>query len=92
MPEPKVGANRGNAGKGRPKGSVNKSTAAVKDALNAAFQGMGGVDRLQTWAQANETEFYKLWVKMLPQDVNAKVDATIREIRRTVHDPRHTNG
>lgn len=91
MSDPKVGPNRGNAGKGRPKGSPNKSTLAVKEALVAAFEGMGGVEKLQTWAKANETEFYKLWVKMLPQDINANVDATIREVRRTVHDPRNTD-
>ena len=33
MPEPKVGNNRGNAGKGRPKGSRNKTTALLKDAI-----------------------------------------------------------
>ncbi len=79
--EPKLGANRGNAGKGRPKGSANKSTMAVKEALSAAFDGMGGVERLQTWAQANETEFYKLWVKMLPQDVNANVAGKVSIIQ-----------
>lgn len=28
--QPKVGGNRGNAGKGRPKGSLNKATADIK--------------------------------------------------------------
>lgn len=32
MAEPKEGVNRGNAGKGRPKGSLNKATADVKAA------------------------------------------------------------
>ena len=85
---PKVGSNRGNAGKGRPKGSQNKTTAAVKEALALAFDGIGGVKRLTTWAQQNETEFYKLWVKMLPQDVNANVAATIRTVERRIVDPR----
>jgi hypothetical protein len=69
-----------NAGKGRPKGSQNKSTAAVKEALSMAFEGLGGVPQLTTWAMDNPTEFYKLWVKMLPQDVNANVAATIKRI------------
>jgi hypothetical protein len=29
--EPKIRTNRGNAGKGRPKGSANKATAAIKE-------------------------------------------------------------
>ena len=31
MTKPKIGVNRGNAGKGRPRGSLNKATAAVKE-------------------------------------------------------------
>lgn len=30
--EPKIGKNRGNAGKGRPPGALNKATAEIKDA------------------------------------------------------------
>lgn len=74
MSEPKVGdKRRGNAGKGRPKGSANKTTVAVKDALNAAYEGIGGDKSLITWAKTNETEFYKLWAKMLPTEVKADV-------------------
>jgi hypothetical protein len=72
---------------GRQAGTPNKTTAAVKEALAAAFDQLGGVAQLTTWAKANETEFYKLWVKMLPQDVNASVDATVRKITRTIVDP-----
>lgn len=59
-----------NAGKGRPKGSVNKTTASVKAALTAAFDAIGGDEALATWAQANPTEFYKLWAKMLPTELS----------------------
>lgn len=62
---------------GRKKGSVNKSTAAVKDALTKAFEELGGVDSLVSWGRSNETEFYKLWVKMMPQEVNAEVNANL---------------
>lgn len=33
--KPKIGVNRGNAGKGRPKGSPNKATAELKDLAKA---------------------------------------------------------
>lgn len=36
MTEPKLGPNRGNAGKGRPKGSPNKKTAELQAAVAAA--------------------------------------------------------
>jgi len=69
-----------NAGKGRVKGVPNKSTKAVKEALEIAFEGMGGAERLTTWAKSNETEFYKLWVKMLPTDVKADVNLHVTKI------------
>lgn len=45
--EPKIGKNRGNAGKGRPKGASNKSTSDVKAAI-AAFTS-ANVDKLDQW-------------------------------------------
>ena len=59
-----------NAGKGRAKGTPNKTTASVKAALVEAFDKMGGVPSLVRWAKQNETEFYKLWTKMLPTEVS----------------------
>jgi hypothetical protein len=78
-----------NAGKGRVKGSKNKTTVAVKEALTAAFEGIGGVKRLQTWAEENTTEFYKLWGRLIPTEVSGPdggaipVDATVDVSRLT---------
>lgn len=58
---------------GRVAGTPNKTTAAVKEALTAAFDEIGGSANLATWARANETEFYRLWVKMLPTEVAGSV-------------------
>lgn len=58
------------AGKGRPKGVPNKSTIAVKQALQDAFDQIGGVERLAKFADENPDEFYKLWVKILPQEIS----------------------
>jgi hypothetical protein len=57
---------------GRTKGTPNKSTAAVKDALTQAFDHLGGVTALVEWGKKNATEFYKLWSKLLPQEVTGK--------------------
>ena len=64
----------GNRGKGRKAGQVNKTTKAVKEALQEAFDRLGGVSALTTWAKNEPTEFYKLWAKMLPTEVKAKVE------------------
>ncbi len=66
-----------NAGKGRVAGVPNKTTAAVKAALTEAFEKRGGVDALIAWSESEPTEFYKLWAKMLPQDLKADITGTL---------------
>jgi hypothetical protein len=59
------------AGKGRPKGAVNKTTKALKDMILAALDQSGGVDYLIDQARDNPTSFMTLVGKVLPLDVNA---------------------
>jgi len=54
-------------------GKPNRSTVAVKEALQLAFEGLGGVPKLIEFAKENPVEFYKIWVRMLPQEVRASV-------------------
>ena len=52
---------------GRQKGTPNKLTASVKEAFHAAYIGIGGDSALAEWGQANRTEFYKIYARMLPR-------------------------
>lgn len=61
---------------GRKKGTPNKTTAEVKKALCEAFEKLGGVPALVEWGKENQTEFYKLWVKLIPVQQNVPADAT----------------
>ena len=54
---------------GRPKGKENRVTRSVKEALIEAFDKMGGVPALVRWGRANPTDFYKLWLRLLPIQV-----------------------
>ena len=67
---PETAVNRGNAGQGRPKGSLNKVTLAARDAILLAAEGMGGVQRLIKWAlkdDENEKIFWSvIYPKVLP--------------------------
>ena len=45
-------------GAGRKKGSANKTTVKVREAMELAFEGIGGVPALVEWVQDNQTEFY----------------------------------
>lgn len=66
MTKPKLGENRGNAGKGRPKGSANKLTASVKDAIANAFEEVGGQAYLVKIANTDPKTFCALLGKVIP--------------------------
>lgn len=67
---PRGGAKPGERRGGRKKGTPNKKSAEVKEALQLAFIGIGGVPTLQRWADQNKTEFFKLWGKLLPLQIS----------------------
>ena len=48
----------------------NKITAECREAIQLAFEGIGGVEALTVWAKENRTNFYtKVWVRLLPLTV-----------------------
>src|SRR5688572_14182839 len=51
------------------------------NAMNEAFELIGGVPRLALWADRNETEFYRLYAKTIPQasllDIQGKMQMQI---------------
>jgi hypothetical protein len=66
------------AGKGRPKGSPNKTTALAKEAIAYAAEGLGGAERLILWAKEdaqNERAFWtQIYPKLLPLQVSGPGD------------------
>lgn len=62
---------------GRQPGSPNKTTVQAREAFQAAFEGIGGVEKLTTWADENPTEFYKHFARLIPIDVNQKSDGSL---------------
>ena len=84
--EPKEGVNRGNAGKGRPKGSPNKITSDVKRAILEATEAAGGeggmVSYLTAQASANPAAFMTLLGKVLPLTLAGDSDNPINMVTR----------
>jgi len=80
--EHKIGKNTGNAGKGRPKGSPNKTTVKVKEVFEMAFEELGGVEALVTWARGEPTEFYKQYAKLLPVQITGDKDAPLVNVHK----------
>lgn len=64
---------KGNPGK--PKGAINKLTKTVKEVVFDVFEKIQSDPsaNLLTFAKNNPTEFYKIAAKLIPSDVNAKV-------------------
>lgn len=74
-----------NAGMGRPKGALNKTTKAAKEAIALAADELGGHERLVAWAKedpANERAFWTtIYPKLIPVDVNASGNLGIHVTR-----------
>jgi hypothetical protein len=71
----------GKAGPGRPKGALNKTTAAVKDMILQALSNKGGTAYLEEQADKNPTAFLSLVGKVLPLDVTASGNITVEIVR-----------
>ena len=84
MSEPKKGQNRGNAGKGRPKGAPNKITADVKRAILEAAEAAGGkggiVGYLTLQATESPAAFMSLLGKVLPLTLAGDPSAPILHV------------
>ncbi|MGV2975671.1 hypothetical protein AB1P65_09460 [Roseibium alexandrii] len=62
------------AGKGRPKGAKNKTTANIKAAIEQAFDKAGGVDYLVKLAATDPRTFCALVGKVIPTQVTGDAD------------------
>lgn len=60
----------GRFGAGRPRGAPNKLTRSAKEAFQLAFDALGGADTLAAWARDNQTDFYRLFARLIPVDAH----------------------
>jgi hypothetical protein len=60
----------------RPKGTPNKVSGQVKRNVIAVFERLGGVDKMAAWADQNLSEFYKLYAKLLPSEINMSMEVS----------------
>lgn len=45
-----------------------------------AFEGIGGVEGLRMWALKNRDEFYKLYARLIPMEVQGEIKARIQVV------------
>jgi hypothetical protein len=70
----------GTVGGGRALGQQNRLSRNAKEALELAFQGTGGVTELIKWGKKNRTEFYKLWGRLIPKDVQVGASEGLEDL------------
>ena len=63
---------------GRPKGTPNKLPGTVKENIVCVFTRLGGTAAMARWAEENQTEFYKIYAKLLPTDVNLGGEVAVK--------------
>jgi hypothetical protein len=78
--------NLSRTGAGRPKGSKNKTTLQVKEAISFAAAGLGGAERLVEWAKEdpqNERVFWaQIYPKLLPLEISGNNGGPIEAVIR----------
>lgn len=57
---------------GRVAGTPNKVSALAKDNIISVFTRLGGTAAMAIWAQDNQTEFYRIYSRLLPTELTGK--------------------
>jgi hypothetical protein len=63
----------------RPKGSKNKTQPSLFDlrtSIEKTYRELGGDQWMADWARQEPTEFVRLMSRLLPKQIDAKVEAT----------------
>ena len=61
----KPGERRG----GRQKGTPNKISLSVKQAILDTFTALGGVEHMRAWAEEHPPDFYKIAARLIPTEI-----------------------
>lgn len=51
-------------------GAKNKMSGQAKENIQAVFVRLGGTAAMAKWANENQTEFYKIYSRLLPHEVS----------------------
>lgn len=90
------GAGVGNRGRGRPKGSPNRTTKAIKDVLTKVLEEHQSEVRLRDLRDSDDatdrSTFWRIAAKLIPSEVSAKVEQTTRLRLIDLSDQRKDDG
>jgi hypothetical protein len=69
-------------GPGRPKNSQNILGRTSRENIAEVFTRLGGIDRMVGWAEDNLTEYYRIYSKLIPIDVQNNGSALVVNVVR----------
>ncbi len=67
--------------KGRPKGSGNILSFECKHSIMSVYKALGGAEAMLAWAKTNPDKYYEILCRVLPKDVDMKVEDVTPEAR-----------
>src|SRR3990167_3624131 len=65
-------------GAGRPRGKLNTFTRTAREAFQIAFDTLGGPAGLAKWAKENQTEFYRIYGRLIPVEIENTGEVTLK--------------
>jgi hypothetical protein len=68
----------------RPRGSKNKVQACARENVVCVFNRLGGTAYMADWARENPSDFFKIYARLVPQELKTAIDPNANEIRVTV--------
>jgi len=73
---------------GRKKGTKNRVNTTVKENILKVFNDMGGSPEMVKWAKKNPSQFYGMYAKLIPRQIEAEVKSKVKvtAIKRTIID------
>lgn len=60
------------------------STRKVNNAIDEAFELIGGIPRFAVWAHNNQDAFYKMWAKTAPRKLDIDANHTVQFLKPSV--------
>ena len=71
---------------------ARRKVPAIREALAAAYEGMGGIAALTQWARDNPEKFYALWAKLQSPGEGDKPVEVVHKIERAIVRPEDSHG
>lgn len=67
---------------GRRRGTPNRLTTTMRDAVMLAYDRIGGHEAFAAWAAENPTDFYRIAARLIPTEIKARSEEVVVVVNR----------